>query len=339
MERGFAQMLLANGMRAWEYDVQNRRLYRYAYEEGDGQGAYVGGVIENAPETIVESKTIHGDDVTKFYELYERINHGERYVSTELRAWVERRHTYVWIQLSGTVVENENGMPVRVLFLSRDISERKQLERRFADETRYWEEISQSILATGRRNLTTGIWEQVVIHGMEITLPEEIRKTTDYRARAAYFLLDVDISQEDAEKLTPEYLRGEYARGVQSISFEYNARTIERSNPVRIKVDCSLRKRPDTGDLIAFYYESDITQEFCVRSIMDSIMKYEYDLLGVLFASQNAVFAKGKDSDRETSLPQLISNNYGEACENFVRQYGCGDNLEEALAAAQIDTI
>lgn len=337
--RGFAQMLLANGMWAWEYDVTERRLYRYAFVQGEGTDAYFGEVVENVPESIIQSGIIHNDDTAKFLALYDRILNGEKQANTEIRAWVEKRRTYVWLQISGTVVQEEDGRVLRIVFLSRDISDKKQLERRFADETRYWEEISRSILATGRRNLTTGTWEQVVIHGMEITLPEEIRKTTDYRARVAYFLLDVDISQEDAEKLTPEYLQGEYARGVRSVSFEYNARTIESSEPVRIKVDCSLRKRPDTEELIAFYYESDITQEFCVRSIMDSIMRHEYDLLGVLFVSANAVFGKGKEVERATSLPPLISNNYNESCATFIREFGCGDKLDETVAASQIECV
>lgn len=337
--RGFAQMLWANGMRAWEYDVQERKLHRYTFERHEQENNGFGGTIENAPESIVDSGIIHSDDAPKFLALYERIIKGEKQVNTEIRAWVEKRRTYVWLQVSGTIVHEEDGQVLRVMFLSRDISDRKQLERRFADETRYWEEISRSILATGRRNLSTGTWEQVVIHGMEITLPEEIRKTTDYRARAAYFLLDVDIPQEDAERLTPEYLQGEYARGVRSVSFEYNARTIESNEPVRIRVDCSLRKRPDTDELIAFYYESDITQEFCVRSIMDSVMQHEYDLLGVLFASSNSIYSKGKECERTTSLPKLISNNYDDVCVKFMQEYGCGENLDEVIASMQLKNV
>lgn len=255
----------------------------------------------------------------------------------QLRAWEEERQEYVWQQITAMLVYDENGKAIRALCSGRDISDKKQLERRFAEETRYWEEMSGAILASGRRNLATGIWEEVVIHGMAITLPEEIRRTTDYRTRAEYFLLDVDISQEDDEKLAPEYLLGEYARGVRNLSFEYNARTIECSEPVRVRVDCSLRKRPDTGELIAFYYERDITQEFCVRSIMESIMKYEYDLVGVLFAASNSIYSRGKEN--ATSLPQLKSNNYNEVCLQFMQKYACGDHVEAETAAMRLDYI
>ncbi len=337
LERRFIHMLAQNGMRVWEIDLRRHEIIDYGFAKKQDSCDDERNVIPNVPESIIAREVIHRDDEVRCREWYRRIYNGEDGASVQLRAWVAERQEYVWQQITATLMYDEDGVPVRALCSGRDISDIKQLERRFAEETRYWEEISGSILATGRRNLTTGTWEEVVIHGMAITLPEEIRRTTDYRTRAQYFLLDVDISQEDDEKLAPEYLSREYARGVRNLSLEYNARTIERSEPVRVRVDCSLRKRPDTGELVAFYYERDITQEFCVRSIMESIMKYEYDLVGVLFAASNSIYSKGKED--ATSLPQLKSNNYNEVCARFMHEYACGDNVEEVTGLMQLDYI
>lgn len=332
-QRHFVQMLLENGMRVWEFDMRAHKLYSCnTYYEAEK-------VIENAPDSIIASGMIHSDDVNRFRELYEKMYLGERQVSTQLRAWVDKRKTYVWVQVSGTVTEDEDGVPARALFLSRDISEQKQLERRFAEEARYWEKVSGSILATGRRNLTTGLWEEVVIHGMAITLPEEIRRMADYRARAGYFLLEVDITEEDNEKLAPDYLIGEYARGVRSLSFEYNAKTIESSEPVRIRVDCSLRKRPETQEVVAFYYETDVTQEFCLRSMLDSVITHEYELVGVLFALSNSIYSEGKKSDKVTALPRLKSNNYDDVAQAFMQKYVCDDNLEALKDAVRLERV
>lgn len=341
MQGYFVQMLLENGMRAWEFDMRAHKLYSYTFGQERSSDAYLGNerVIENVPDSIIASGMIHSDDVYRFRELYEKIYLGEQQVSTQLRVWVSTRKTYVWVQVSGMVIGDEDGVPVRALFFSRDISEMKQLERRFTEEARYWEKMSSSILATARRNLTTGLWEEVVIHGMTITLPEEIRRTTDYRARAGYFLLDVDIAEEDNEKLAPEYLIAEYARGVRSLSFEYNAKTIESSEPVRIRVDCSLRKRPETQELVAFYYETDVTQEFCLRSMMDSMMKYEYDLVGVLFAACNSIYSEGKKTDRLTALPPLKSNNYDETVQAFMQKYAYGDNVEALIENVRLERV
>lgn len=337
LERRFIHMLAQNGVRVWEIDLRRHELIDYGFAKQQDTHDGKKNVIQDVPESIIARGVIHQDDEARCREWYHKLYQGEDGVSVQLRAWVEERQEYVWQQIMAILVFDENGEAVRAVCSGRDISDRKQLERRFAEETRYWEEMSGTILATGRRNLTTGTWEEVIIHGMAITLPEEIRRTTDYRTRAGYFLLEVDISQEDDEKLAPEYLIREYARGVRNLSFEYNARTIERSEPVRVRVDCSLRKRPDTGEVIAFYYERDITQEFCVGTIMDTIMKYEYDLVGVLFAASNSVYSKGKED--ATSLPQLKSNNYNEVCTKFMREYACGDNVDEVTEAMQLDYI
>lgn len=337
LERRFIHMLAQNGVRVWEIDLRRHELIDYGFAKQQDTHDGKKNVIQDVPESIIARGVIHRDDEARCREWYHKLYQGEDGVSVQLRAWVEERQEYVWQQIMAILVFDENGEAVRAVCSGRDISDRKQLERRFAEETRYWEEMSGTILATGRRNLTTGTWEEVIIHGMAITLPEEIRRTTDYRTRAGYFLLEVDISQEDDEKLAPEYLIREYARGVRNLSFEYNARTIERSEPVRVRVDCSLRKRPDTGEVIAFYYERDITQEFCVGTIMDTIMKYEYDLVGVLFAASNSVYSKGKED--ATSLPQLKSNNYNEVCTKFMREYACGDNVDEVTEAMQLDYI
>lgn len=337
LKHRFVQMLIQNGLWAWELDLQRHEIINSSYLPMVNPSGMNEAVIANVPESIIAKGIIHKDDTERCREWYHKLYRGESQATVQLRAWTEDRQEYVWQQLTATVLCDVDGKPVRALCSGKDISDIKQLERRFAEETRYWEEISDSILATGRRNLNTGAWEEVVIHGMTVTLPEEIRRTADYRTRVGYFLLDVDISQEDDEKLSPEYLIREYTKGVWNLSFEYNARTIERSEQVRVRVDCSLRKRPDTGELVAFYYERDITREFCIRSIMDSIMKYEYDLVGVLFAASNSIYSRGKEN--ATSLPQLKSNNYNEVCARFMRQYACGDNVEEVTTAMQLPYI
>lgn len=337
LESRFVQMLIQNGLWAWEFDMQRHEIVKYSFLKQTDPFGYGETVIENVPNSVIAKGTIYKDDVERYRQLYERIYSGENQVSAQVRAWTEERQEYVWHQLTFTVIHDANGEPLRALCSSRDISEAKQIEQRFLEENRYWEEISSSMIATGRRNLTTGRWEKAIIHGMGITLPEEIQRTTDYRARASYFLFQVGISEEDNQKLAPESLIHQYAKGVRCTSVEYNARTMEKGEPIRVKVDCRVLRRPQTGDLIAFYYESDITQEFCINSIMNSIINYEYDLVGVLFAASNSIYSKAKEN--KTSLPELKSNNFNEVSEKFLRQYASGENMDEIVSSMQLPCI
>lgn len=338
LESRFVQMLVQNDLWAWEIDLERRAIINYDFLKGRNPYGYSEKIIENVPDSIIERGTIYKDDVARYRRMYERIKEGEKQVSIQVRLWLAARQEYCWQQVTMTVIHDVDGRPVRALCSSRDISEAKQMERRFLEESRHWEEISASKLATGRRNLTTGRWEEITIHGMSITWLEEMQQV-DYRARARYFLFEVAISDEDNQKLAPEYLIHQYARGICNSVVEYNAQTMESGEPVRVRVDCRVLKRPETGDLIAFYYESDITQEYCVRSIMNSIIHVEYDLVGVLFAATNSIFSKGKEN--KTALPQLKSSNYDEACEQFFKEQASANigDVNALLQSTQLETV
>ena len=338
LESRFVQMLIQNDLWAWEVDLERRQLINYDFLEGHNPYGYAEKIIENIPDSIIERGIVHKDDVGRYCRMYDRIDNGEKQVSIQARMYLPERQEYCWQQLTMTVIHDVDGRPVRALGSSRDISEAKQVERLFLEESRRWEETSASKMATGRRNLTTDCWEEITIHGMTSTWLEEMQHV-DYRTRASYFLFEVGIFEEDNQKLSPEYLAHEYARGICNSTIEYNARTMESGEPVRVRVECRVLKRPETGDLIAFYYESDITQEFCVRSIMNSIINLEYDLVGVLFAATNSIYSKGKEN--KTALPQLKSSNYDEACEQFFEnQVGVKiDNTEELIRSMQLETV
>ena len=338
LENRFVQMLIQNDLWAWEVDLERGQLINYDFLKGHNPYGYAEEVIDNVPDSIIERGIVYKEDIARYRRMYERICNGEKQVSIQVRMWLVARQEYCWQQLTMTVIRDVDGRPVRALGSSRDISEEKQMEQRFLEESRRWEEMSASKMATGKRNLTTGSWEEITIHGMPITWLEE-RQQVDYKTRASYFLFEVGISEEDNQKLSSEYLMHQYAKGVHNSTIEYNAQTMESGEPVRVRVDCRVLKRPETGDLIAFYYETDITREFCVQSIMNSIINFEYDLVGVLFAATNSIYSQGKEN--KTALPQLKSSNYDEACEQFFQnQQGIRtDDAKELIRSMQLETV
>lgn len=337
LENRFVQMLMQNGLWAWEYDVKRREIIKYDFLRERDPFEGEADVLENVPESIIARQVIYKEDVQQYRRAYERIHSGESQVSIQIRTWMPARKEYIWQQFTMTVIDYEDGMPTRVLCSCRDISDAKQVERRFLEESRRWDEISASKIATGRRNLNTGVWEEITVHGMSVSLPHEMQSSADYKTRASYFLFQVGISGEDNKKLEPEYLMQQYTNGIRNTCVEYNAQTMESGEPVRIHVDCRVLKRPETGELVAFYYESNITQEFCMKSIMDSIINYEYDLVGVLFAATGAIFSKGKE--KKTALPQLTSSNYNKVCANFIKAYVQNSDIDEIVASMQLERI
>lgn len=331
----FMRILEQNGMAAWAYDMERREIIKLGFSRGrDGMGDSEEGIV-GSPQSIIDRGTVCPEDADAYLQIYEKIHGGEAEAEARVRLWDGEQREYVWNQVTATVV-GEGGSR-HAIFTSRDITEARQIEQHFIEESRYWDEMASAMLSTGRRNLSTGEWEETTIHGIEVALPDEIRWAPEYRRRIGYFLYDVAMTDEDSEKLGAEHLKEQYEKGIHDITIEFNAKTMERGEPIRVKVDCRVLRRPETGELVAFYYESDITKEFCIQSNMSSVITYENELMGILFAGSNAVYSMGKKG--RTSLPQLISNNYDKVCESYLREYAHEQDMAGLIEALQLRCI
>lgn len=337
LERRFKQVLLQNGLWVWEYDMERREINKYNLANQQDPYGYRDKIIPNVPESIIERGTIYKDDIDTYLDLYRRIYQGEKRVSAKVRGWLSDKKEYSWQELTFTVVDGVDGKPVRAICSSRDISGEKQLEQRYLEENQYREEISSSMIATYRVNLTAGKLEEVMIHGTNVQFSSELEKTMDYRERASYFVSKNEISEEDNQKLAPDYLMKQYAQDKNFTSIEYNAKTKEEQNLIRIHVDCRVLKRPDTGELIAFFYESDVTKEYCMNHIMSSIIEQEYDVVGLIFASSNFVYLYAHK--RDTAIPSVNNNHFDSICEKFLREYGYAEDMEELVQSMQLKCI
>ena len=327
LEKRFLQTLKQNNITVWDYDICNKKNIEYHMGQGSGD---IAAMLEN-PEMI------HEEDAAKYQLLYRRIDEGEKQVSAEIRVWSQTKQEYIWLLIIFTVVKDKDGKPVRAICSGRDISYEKQIEQSYFEEVRYREEAASSMIATCRTNLTKGVVEEVIVSGKKVPVPREAQHLVDYKDRWDYYVGVDGISDEDNEKLTAKNLIREYKRGNNTISVEYSATDSVDKRPMRIRVDAKVLKRPETGDLISFFYERNVTEEYCTRNITNSIIQNDHDLVGTVFADSGFVFScSGK---RDTLLPELVCDDYDAECERFLREYGCGENLDETIRQMQIPYV
>ena len=327
LEKRFLQTLKQNNITVWDYDICNKKNIEYHMGQGSGD---IAAMLEN-PEMI------HEEDAAKYQLLYRRIDEGEKQVSAEIRVWSQTKQEYIWLLIIFTVVKDKDGKPVRAICSGRDISYEKQIEQSYFEEVRYREEAASSMIATCRTNLTKGVVEEVIVSGKKVPVPREAQHLVDYKDRWDYYVGVDGISDEDNEKLTAKNLIREYKRGNNTISIEYSATDSVDKRPMRIRVDAKVLKRPETGDLISFFYERNVTEEYCTRNITNSIIQNDHDLVGTVFADSGFVFScSGK---RDTLLPELVCDDYDAECERFLREYGCGENLDETIRQMQIPYV
>jgi len=135
----------------WELDINNRRIIQYEHSrEVHGNME----VIENVPDSIIESGYVIGEDVERFREMYEKIfagapnAEGEFWVKTNGRSqrWYER--------ITYTTIYDKQGKPIRAIGSSKDITMQKEIEKKYKEEVYYRTCVDTDVVASFHFNLT-----------------------------------------------------------------------------------------------------------------------------------------------------------------------------------------
>lgn len=152
----------------------------------------------------------------------------------------------------------------------------ENLQKKYEEEIMYREKaVSDDILSTSRVNLTEGIVEEMRV-GKVDGYEEQYRHTMDFSERVSSFCKELWLTEGQNKNLSKEGLLLQFERGVTSLSKEYIA-DLKEGKHVWIRVEVKLLRRPDTSDIIAFFYNRDITRERLLGHVLERMMSFEYD--------------------------------------------------------------
>lgn len=107
----------------WEFDIATETLTKTNPDLGIYSGLFS---IADAGRYIIENQLIYPDDLNKFKEFYENVKAGAPEINTEIRA-KDISGEYVWFELIGTSVTNQEGAPITVIGQTNNINEKKQI--------------------------------------------------------------------------------------------------------------------------------------------------------------------------------------------------------------------
>lgn len=150
------------------------------------------------------------------------------------------------------------------------------LQKKYEEEVLYREKaVSDEILSTSRVNLTEGIVEEMRVRKVD-GYERQYRHAMDFSERVSSFCEELWLTDSFNRSLSRDGLLLQFERGVTSLSKEYMAE-LKDGKQVWIRVEVKLLRRPDTSDIIAFFYNKDITRERLLGHVLDRIMSFEYD--------------------------------------------------------------
>lgn len=278
-ENRFKLAISGAKMLVWEYDVKNK-CARYP------QGTEIGEIgreviLYDYPDRLFNNGTVIEEQIEEFKEFYNRVNFGEE---KELVGtfWMLNSVSNIkrCVEISYSVVRDEAGNAITAYGMSRDVTEQKFTEKRFREELAFRNKMGDNIIFTSCVNLTLGLLENLR-YGESYVKDEKIITTIDYRERSMFFLDDCGLSDEQAQKLSVENLLNLFEKGITEVREEYQAK-LKDGNRIWVCVDVNLLKSPKTGNILAFFYNKDITSEKMSAIISENVLSQNYLEVGVI---------------------------------------------------------
>lgn len=273
--------LAINGakMLVWEYDIKNK-CARYP------QGTEIGEIgreviLYDFPDRLFNKDIIIEEQREEFKEFYKRVNFGdEKELSGTFWMLNSASNIKRCIEISYSVVRDDTGNGIIAYGMSRDITEQKFTEKRFREELAFRNKTTENLLSTACVNLTLGVVENLK-HGETYEKNEEVLNTIDYRDRTKFYLKESDMTDEQNYNISAQNLLNLFEQGITEVREEYSGVTPD-GRKIWVRLDVNILKSPKTGNILAFFYNKDITSEELNLRISENILSQNYLEVGLI---------------------------------------------------------
>lgn len=338
IEDRFKWTIAQNNISAWILDIPTKTAYAI---DGPLQKNFFGREVyklENVPQISIDMNRIYPDDLDTYMDMYQRIYNGEKYITRELRIWSEKNGNYTWHSYTFTVIEEINGKSLKAFVSARDITSEKILENQYHEEVRYRNSIDENLLITCRLNMTKIMVEEispgVILQNCNYDFDNI---SVDYRKRISRFLEDINLSAEDNEDLSIAGLRKSYKMGITNVRKKFRARMKNTKELIWVVVDCHIMERPETGELMAFYYSKDITDKYLIGKMGSILFDYTYEIYAVISSTSGC--CKTIFNKRHDKVESNFCSSYEELIEKYVKRYLPESEAKKALVQLKLSNI
>ncbi|WP_040197373.1 diguanylate cyclase domain-containing protein [Candidatus Soleaferrea massiliensis] len=244
----------------WEYDIQNKTLYHPDKHYGTISAAYqLDQVVANVPESLIKSGFVHPDFADPLREMYRRIRSGEPEVQCQLKVRT-KKGVYRWGKISASTICDENGVPIRAVGISRDVTEEIEREKQYADEKRYRDSLTAQALCSYEVDLTKDSLVSMPTSWTENLTVDETTRYSELVRQIIEKMVHPKYRRRMQETLGREALLKAYEQGEQELHFEYQ-RLDEAGNMIWVRYSVYLIQSAWTGNVCAFIYLKDVDQE------------------------------------------------------------------------------
>lgn len=316
----------------WEYDIVGKRCTQQQNERNDFT---IDGIIENAPEAVIERGVIHPTSINEYRELHNQIIQGAKSAKADICFLDEEGHA-LWKRCTYTTIFVD-GQPVSAIGCAVDISSIKEMERKFKEEVAYIEAVqSENLLLKARANITQNMVESyngkdnlsVASMGVQYTVwAEELAK--------------VGFTSDDQEKIRTYLNRDRvlkaFAKGENTYSVEYRRKTHDGSL-IWVNTTVKSYKNPEAEDIMSFMYTYDITENKIKDGIINAVTSLEYDYIAYINL-KNETFKLYHGGENYQQMLPAKSTNYTQSVYEVNHAVVVPEDVERAICDMLPDGI
>lgn len=202
----------------------------------------------------------------------------------------------------------------------------------FVNKRSYTEEL----VGTSRVNLSKCIVESVKYEGLG-DYTEALINEVNYRERIKTIFSEIHLSDEDEAQISPEGLIQAYWEDRETISKTYWAQRRETHEIIWVRVDVRVAMREETGELIAFYSNWDVTWEKNMGRMTELLIEFDYDYVEYISGRTGHYEIMAKESG--AICPKRSGRNYDRDIEEYLKTVGVSEHLAEDIRRMQIPAI
>ncbi|MEG1579090.1 MAG: hypothetical protein RR336_10025, partial [Oscillospiraceae bacterium] len=323
MEHRFTTVLEQNHIDTWMYDLPRHTIIQNHNTERI-YGIH-GMKIPNVPESLIEKKQCHADDIEHFREFYRRLHQGETQVATTVRLWDIRTHSYIWKRCTYTMLPNRNEQPIYALGSAVDVTDQMVVKQKYEDAIQYrYRTLGENVILAGHCNVT---------RNMILEVEDKTGLDVEHRfgmVREAFFrgisslIPDAEQRQAFCKTFDNEHMKNSFELGITQHDFDC-AVSLGGGRGLRwISVHVDTALQPETGELIGFLTVTDVSASKMQEQVLDAVIQFDYDFVAHLNLHSNiTVFYNSKKQmaqlkDYEYGVPYSYTDSIERTAERYI---------------------
>ncbi len=298
-KQSMAAAITHANLQYWEYDIETARLFHmkdaiFTQESGDS--------TESSPASIIETGCIHPEDVDAFRQLHQQLHHGEKHASCIIRLHANGKNMlWRWYRLDYTTVFSRENQPIKAFGSGTDITDEIYAKQQYEELVALQQITAQDSLISSVLNLTRDHVEhasskvQNMWHLYIDSVDEELRVSTSKvvgeKNRIAHGKL-----------YNRAYLLERFAVG----ETEFHITVQQELNPGNVtwlNKTIKTMKNPITGDIMAFTYALDVSENVVAEKLIEGIVAKEFDFAGLIYAKTGRYSLFSYPAGGDTILP------------------------------------